>query len=406
MIGDRLQQTRLAAGLTLEELRLLLREQGCSLTRAALSKYEHDKSVPPAPTLLKLARVLKVPASHFLHDPHTAVSWLAFRKHPRLPAARQQHIKAYARQVAENQIWLEAALNLNSTAALPRPRVVGTPEEAEDAARELRHSWKLGEAPIESVTQTAETHGAVVINWSHDEGDLDGLSGWVNETIPLAVVNDKTAPDRRRFTLAHEFGHMLMTIKGDDTGALEEQFAHRFAAAFLVPGVVAIQELGKHRRQLSLDEIGLLKQKYGLSMLGWIHRAHDLKIIDPGLHNTLCRTFVARGWKKAEPVAYHGDEAPTRLEQLTARALAEGIISVARARQICPRAVNKTLLLEQVPDEHPHDPRAVLGLPSAERERLLAGAAARAAALYGEDPDLTGFDAFGAEDLLDYSDER
>jgi Zn-dependent peptidase ImmA (M78 family)/transcriptional regulator with XRE-family HTH domain len=406
MIGDRLQHTRLAAGLTLDELRILLRDQGCSLTRAALSKYEHDKSIPPAGTLLKLARVLKVPATHFLHDPNTAVTWLAFRKHPCLPAARQQHIKAYARQVAENQIWLEAALNLNIPATLPRPRLVGTPDEAENAARDLRDTWKLGEAPIESVTQTAETHGAVVISWSHDEGDLDGLSAWVNDATPLAVVNDQTAPDRRRFTLAHEFGHMLMTTKGDDTGAVEEQLAHRFAAAFLVPGVVAIQELGKHRRHLSLDEIALLKQKYGLSMLGWIHRARDLEIIDPGLHNTLCRTFVARGWKKVEPVAYHGDEAPTRLEQLTARALAEGIIGAARARQICPRAANKTLLLEQVPDEHLHDPRSLLDLPRAERERLLAGAAARADVLYREDPNLTGFDAFGAEDLLDYSDER
>ncbi|HEY8283577.1 MAG TPA: ImmA/IrrE family metallo-endopeptidase, partial [Chloroflexota bacterium] len=265
--------------------------------------------------------------------------------------------------------------------------------------------WRLGEAPIESVTQSAETHGAVVIAWSHDEGDLDGLSAWVNGTTPLAVVNDRIPADRRRFTLAHEFGHMLMTTASDETGAAEEQFAQRFAAAFLVPGSVAIQELGKRRRHLSLREIALLKQKYGLSMLGWIHRAYELEIINPGLYHTLYRTFVARGWKKVEPVAFHGEETPTRLEQLTARALAEGILSETRARQICPRAVTTPFVPEPEYEEPLQDPRAMLALSKAERDQVLAAAAVDAAALYRENGALTGFDGLRAEDFLDDADE-
>jgi Zn-dependent peptidase ImmA (M78 family) len=403
MIGDRLRRTRLAAGLTLDELRLSLQEAGVTLTRAALSKYELNKSTPPAATLMKLARVLNVPPSHFLQEPKTAITWLAFRKHPRLPAGRQEHIKAYALQVAEQQMWLEEALNVATPAAFPPPRLVTMAEEAEQAALDLRDTWKLGEAPIESVTQTAETHGAVVIAWSHDEGTLDGLSAWVNGATPLAVVNDKVSPDRRRFTLAHEFGHMLMMPGGDQTGIAEEQFAHRFAAAFLVPGPVAIQELGRRRRRLSLREIALLKQKYGLSMLGWIHRAHDLEIIDHGLYHSLYRTFVANGWKKVEPEAYHGDEAPIRLEQLTARALAEGILTEARARQICPRAV--TTLLQSEPRISAHGPRAVQALPRGERNRVLTAAASLAAPLYREGGELTGFDAFGEENFLDDAEE-
>jgi Zn-dependent peptidase ImmA (M78 family) len=403
MIGDRLRRTRLAAGMTLDELRLSLQEQGVALTRAALSKYELNKSTPPAATLMKLARALNVSPSHFLQDPKTTISWLAFRKHPRLSAGRQEQIKAYALQVAEQQTWLEAALNVAGPAAFPPPRSVGMAKEAEQAALDLRDAWKLGEAPIESVTQTAETHGAVVIAWSHDEGMLDGLSAWVNGTTPLAVVNDKISPDRRRFTLAHEFGHMLMMPDSDETGVAEEQFAHRFAAAFLVPATVATQELGRRRRRLSLREIALLKQKYGLSMLGWIHRAYDLEIIDHGLYHSLYRTFVANGWKKVEPEAYHGDEMPTRLEQMTARALAEGILTEARARQICPRAV--TALLQPEPRKSPHDPRTLQALPRGERDRVLAAAASAAVPLYREGAELTGFDAFGEEDFLDDAEE-
>jgi Zn-dependent peptidase ImmA (M78 family) len=405
MIGDRLRQTRLAAGLTLEELRSLLKDQGSVLTRAALSKYELNKSTPPAGTFMKLARALNVPPSHFLQDPETVVTWLAFRKHPQLPVARQEHIKAYALQVAQQQTWLEEVLNVASSAALPPVRPVSTADEAEQVARDLRDTWKLGEAPIESVTQTAETNGAIVIAWPHDEGTLDGLSAWVNGTTPLAVVNDKIAPDRRRFTLAHEFGHMLLQVEGDEQGVTEEQFAHRFAAAFLVPASVAIQELGKRRRHLSLHEIALLKQKYGLSMLGWIHRAADLEIIDDSMYRSLYRTFTARGWKKVEPEAYHGDELPTRLEQLTARALAEGILSKARARQICPRAVSTPFLPDEAPENATHTPRMMLSLPREDRDRLLAAAANEAAARYREDAELSGFDAFGAEDFLNDADE-
>jgi len=405
MIGDRLRQTRLAAGLTLDELRLLLEQQGCGLTRAALSKYELNKSIPPAGKLMKLARALNVPPSRLLQEPRMTVTWLAFRKHPHVPVARQEHIKAYALQVAEQQTWLEEVLNVASPATLPLPRPVSTVEEAEQAAHDLRNAWKLGDAPIESVTQTAETHGAVVVAWPHDEGRLDGLSAWVNGTTPLAVVNDKIQPDRRRFTLAHEFGHMLMTIEGDETGTAEEHLAHRFAAAFLVPSSVAIQELGRRRRHLSLHEIALLKQKYGLSMLGWIRRAQELGIIDEGLYRSLRRTFSAHGWTKVEPEAYRGDEIPTRLEQLTARALAEGILSEARARQICPRAVTAPLGPEPEAKKAPYDARAVLALSRSERDRLLAAAATDAAALYGEGAELTGFDAFSAEDFLGDAEE-
>lgn len=405
MIGDRLRQTRLAAGLTLEELRLSLQKQGCGLSRAALSKYELNKSTPPAGTLMKLACALNVPPSRFLEEPQLAVTWLAFRKHPQLAVGRQEHIKAYALQVAEQQLWLEEALDVATPATLPPSRPVTTAEGAEQAARDLRDVWKLGDAPIESVTQTAETHGAVVIGWSHDEGMLDGLSAWVNDGTPLAVVNDKIAPDRRRFTLAHEFGHMLMTSQGDETGSAEEQFAHRFAGAFLVPGSMAIQELGKRRRHLSLREIALLKQKYGLSMLGWIHRAHELGIIDEGLYRSLYRTFTARGWKNVEPEAYHGDELPTRLEQMTARALAEGILSEARARQICPRAVTTPLLSDQQPQKARRDPHAVLGLSRAERDQVLAAAASAAAPLYREGSELTDFAASSSEDFLGDADE-
>jgi len=46
--------------------------------------------------------------------------------------------------------------------------------------------------------------------------------------------------------------------------------------------------------------------------------------------------------------------------------------------------------------------KALLERPAEERSRVLATAAATAIPLYRDDPDLTGFDAFGDDDLYDY----
>lgn len=402
MIGERLRQARLAAGFTLEQVSTQLGALGQPITRAGLSKYERNRSTPPPTLLLKLARVLGVTGQYFIQEPEVLVEWLAFRKHPQLPANRQKHIKAYATQIAEGQVWLLNALYPGEQPLLPRRRPVSTADEAEAAAMDLRDLWKLGEAPLESVTQTAESRGAIVVGWRWDEGRLDGLSGWVNGYIPLAVVNTSTSPDRRRYTLAHELGHMVMHTAAQGSEA-EERLAHRFAAAFLVPATAARRELGERRRRLSFDELALLKRKYGLSMNGWVHRAYDLGIIDEGHHNSLCRAFDARHWKKREPTAYAGWEEPKRLEQLTLHALAEGIITEARARQLCPWYSGS----DAVPvasSQAGLTAKALLAQPEEERAHMLATTAAEAAALYRDNPELTDFDAFGANDLYDYPD--
>jgi len=396
MIGERLRQARLAAGLTLDQVSAQLGALGQPITKAGLSKYERNGSTPPPTLLLKLAQVLGVTSHYFLQESEVRIEWLAFRKHPRLPVSRQEHIKAYAARVAEGQVWLQQRLYPNEQPVMLTPRPVETPEEAEQVAMDLRALWRLGEAPIESVTQAAELHGAVVVDWKLDEGTLDGVSGWVNDIVPLTVVNTSTAPDRRRYTLSHELGHMVMKtdVRNSDE---EERLAHRFAAAFLVPGAIARRELGECRRHLSLDELALLKRKYGLSMNGWVHRAYDLGIIDEGHHNTLCRAFVEHGWKKKEPVAYDGWEEPKRLEQLVLHALAEGVITEARAAQLCPwRGDDRRA---ERPAESGSTATALLRLPAGERSRALAAAAVAAAPLYRDDPDLTGFDAFGEDDL-------
>lgn len=400
IIAERIRQARLAAGLTLSETAHRLADLGQPITGAALSKYEHGKSTPRAQLLLKLAQALEVKPSYFLAETQTQIEWLAFRKHAALGERQQLRAQAVAERIAEGQLWLQTALYPDTQPQTLR-RVASTLEEVDAAALELRVVWGLGDAPIESVTQAAEDHGCIVVGWQAAPDGFDGLSGWAqtgDERAPVAIVNLGVPDDRRRFNLAHELGHLTLIVNGADDKT-QERFAHRFASTFLVPPAAAKRELGMRRRRLALDELGLLKTKYGLSMQAWARRARDVGIIEESYYTAWCKDFSSHGWRKDEPYSFEGQEEPQRLRQMTLRALAEGVITEERARELCPEVV--TSQPTPKPLGQRYTARELMRLPREERNRILAEAAREAEEEYHTSKDLTDFEAFGEDDLYD-----
>jgi len=57
MIGKRLKEARLVAGLTQDQVVQRLVDRGFSLSKSALSKYERGAGTPSAQVLLQLSRV-------------------------------------------------------------------------------------------------------------------------------------------------------------------------------------------------------------------------------------------------------------------------------------------------------------------------------------------------------------
>lgn len=334
MLGERIRQARLLAGLTQEALAEALTDAGHAATKAVISKYEKNKSTPSAQFLLLAASILDVPVSYFTHQPTLEVKWLAFRRHSTLPIREQEAVKAYAADVAALQVELQSLLHPGAGADLPEIMSVASMEDAEQAAMRLRECWELGENPIDSLVQTAEDHQVIVVGWRKQAGEFDGLSGRCNQH-PVTVINTLVDTDRRRFTLAHELGHLVM-----DTSAVAEKeaekFAHRFAAALLVPPERVIHELGTRRTRLDWEELSILKRKYGVSMAAWVYRAKDLGIITEHYATSLYREMGERSWRKHEPVDYIADEEPLKLEQMAHHAVAEGLISPDQIRRVYP----------------------------------------------------------------------
>jgi len=393
-LGGRVRQARLLAGYTQDKLSEELKKWGYAATKAVISKYEKNKSMPPAQFLILAASILDVPASYFTHQPTLSVEWLAFRRHSALPTREQEAIKQYATDVAELQIELQSLLYPKMVARLPERISVNSPESAEKAAMALRTFWGLDNHPIDSLVRTAEDHQVVVVGWHKHAGEFDGLSGWCNQKYPITVVNTLVDAERRRFTLAHELGHLVM-----DTSEMSEKesekFANRFAATFLVPADCAIDELGTRRTNLDWDELKILKRKYGLSMSAWVHRAQDLDIISKHYANQLCRERDERGWHHKEPVDYLWDEIPSKLEQMARRTVSEGLINPEQIHRVFPKWVFETEMKTTTP--HHLTVYDLLKMPEAQRQQVMAEAFALAA---NED-----FETFEAFDDMDFNDD-
>lgn len=401
MIGDRMRQARIAAAMTQQEVVAALAASGVSLTKGGLSKYERGGSAPKPTVMRALAEVLAVDASYFLQEPSIEVCWLSFRKTTRLGKKRQERVKALAESQLEVFLTLRGALEPQPERMMPPRTEVSGPEDAEVAAETLRRHWRLGDQPIESVTSAIEDGGGVVVESEGDDDLFDGLCGWADQTVPVVVVSSDVSDDRRRFSLAHELGHLFMDV-GEAERRSEEKLAHRFAAAFLVPAATARRELGSKRRHLDLRELALLKRKHGLSMQAWILRAADLEIIDQSHARTLFASMSSLGWRRREPVEFRGEERPTKLRQLTVHALAEGLLSKKQAERICPGVTGGLEAFDEEP-VGALDARVLMRLPKAEQDRIMEQAAAVVVDDYGANGGLSGLESLSEEDHLDRS---
>jgi Zn-dependent peptidase ImmA (M78 family) len=212
-----------------------------------------------------------------------------------------------------------------------KQRSVERLEEIESLAKDIRKYLNIGLSPIENLTELLEDNGVKVISWSGEERDFDGFSCWVNRHVPLIVIKAGLPGDRQRSNLAHELGHLVLKPgKAIDP----EKAALRFSGAFLVPDEIVYRELGATRHNLDLPELLSLKQKYGMSIQQWIYRAKDLGIITNGYAANLFRFIRARGFHIKEPGEPLPEETSSRLRRLALQAVAEEIVSPARAAEL------------------------------------------------------------------------
>mgnify|MGYP000008905262 CR=1 FL=1 len=172
------------------------------------------------------------------------------------------------------------------------------------AARFTRKFMGIKLGAVRDICDLLERHGIVIVEQSYDIDGFDGVSFLTDKGIPVMIINRDFSNDRKRLTIAHELGHIIMHIS--DRIAIpdyrnneknKELEANQFAAEFLMPK----EEIEGSLRGLKLSSLMPLKQFWLTSMASIVRRAFDLNCIDKKWYTYLNIELSRRGYKKQEP---------------------------------------------------------------------------------------------------------
>ena len=300
MIGQRLRIVRKAQGLALRDL---AKKIDGRVTPQAISLYERDASMPSSSVLTALADALDVPAAYLAGHQEIKLKFGQFRTKRRMNMRERGQLEAQILDRLDRYLSVEQLLGM-PRADWDKPRSAPYPvltelSGAERAAQAVRDSWGLGSDPIPNLAELLEDRGVKVF-MTDLAVQVDGLLARVERlaatTIPVIVVRRMKWGDRQRFTMAHELGHLLMSV---DSRLNPEEAAHRFAGTFLMPAEALWAAMGKHRTSVYVRELLDLKRLFGVSVQALTHRCRALGIIDSRQFHRLQAEFEARGWSVA-----------------------------------------------------------------------------------------------------------
>ena len=341
MFGQRLKLARKRAGLSLRGLSEALDGR---VSPQAIGKYERDEMMPSSRVLAELVRVLDTSADFLMSSEVQELEGVEFRKKARTTQRERNQVEAKVIETVERYLAVEEILGLDS-AAWHQPdckgQHVSSLEDADALALNVRKEWKLGIDPIPNMTELLERHGIKVLVLDLPE-NVSGLRCDIrrsssNETVPVIVVNKTLTLERRRLTLGHELGHLVMDAASPCD---HEKASQRFAGALLICEEHLKEEIGSSRNRVSYEEIIRLKRRYRVSAAAFVVRLRDIRVLEQHRMTEIFKTF-GRTWRKKEPVpleekeSEQGElEAPTRFRRLCLRALSEDLIGVTRACEL------------------------------------------------------------------------
>lgn len=328
--GERLNSARKMAGMSMEAL---AQKAEAIVSKQAISKYEKGKINPSSQVLLALAKALDVKVDYFFRSATIAIAGIEFRKRSRLTKKEEERIKFQTIDFIQKYLEIEKILNKASVFENPVTRnLIKNHEDIERASLEIREKWNLGNGPVPHLIELLEDNGFKIFE-VEAEGRFDGLSGFTeNMAIPVITVYKNGDLVRKRFTVAHEMGHLLLDFSGIKNSS-SEKLCHAFAGALLLPKEVLIEELGPHRDKITEWELKKLKGIYGMSMQAIMARAYHLNIISENTRRLFNIYVNKHGWRISEPGSYMGKEKANRFKQLVMYAAAEQIISYSKAAE-------------------------------------------------------------------------
>lgn len=279
------------------------------ISRQSISKYENGQSTPSADNIAKMADISGFTMQYFYESNTPSVPGTTYFRSQSSTAQKER-----LRQVARIQELGDIVKELEKVLNFPDVDITSANVDSindidssliETEANKLRKYWKIPNGPIDDLINISEAHGIFVATTDLNLNKLDGASSLVDGHFVILLSDKGSSAVRRRNTMAHELGHIVLhgfiedvfELSHSDYKLMEKQ-ANKFAAALLMPEEAFLHDV----MSLSMDTLVRLKRKWKVSLASMVMRLSDLSYIseDQGLY--LNKKISKNHWRKSEPL--------------------------------------------------------------------------------------------------------
>ena len=327
ILGQRIAEARKARGKTQEEVADFL---GCS--RPTYIAIEKGDRLAKSEEIVKLASFLGRKVNELVRPTEPVVD---LQPHLRAAADKMKEADREAlnaaidelQRLAEDYRDLEKLMNAPLRFNYP-PEVTLNPridaaELAESVAQQERQRLGLGDQPVIYLRSTLEWDVGLRIFYWNLPSPIAGMYAYTADLGCCILVNTKHPPERRRVSMLHEYGHLIvdrykpgidyLTMPGRKPA--NERFAESFALSFLMPTSSVRQrfhDIVTTTGDFHVAELRRLSHFYFVSVEAMALRLEQLGLIQKGSCAVLegVEVFAPRGGGTAGLAAAAGERPP------------------------------------------------------------------------------------------------
>ncbi len=349
VIGQNIKRLRESAGLSQEQLAEIL-----DVSRATLSAVENGHVAMDSGKLLTAAKALGHPVSDFFSEEEES---LALLYRASLEAAAPRSARSAFERFCKAYRELEEIVGL-ADAQLPPPDYSSSPgaqsrpdQFAAQVASSERQRLGLGDRdPIVNVFQLLEEQGVRILRHALDQDCVSGLSAYSAKYGPCILLNSSTTIERQIFSLAHEYGHLLMHrrsyLSANPSSGLDKEHpmeisANEFAANFLVPAAGLRGAFWRNvgQKDVGLQDLVFLKRYFKVSAQVLLRRLRDVGLIQRQHAESLAADLERRAPARLEFAPLNEDlirdwDLVSRFKHLARKAALEGLVSLGKLAEL------------------------------------------------------------------------
>lgn len=287
-----LETARLIRGYTQKEAASIL-----NISQGKLSKAEQGIQSLDDNTLMNITKTYDFPISFFcIEDDYSPDGHLYFRR--KLGATGKELAGFLSKIKILKKIvdTLFASIEMPICSLKTYDPGIYSPEEI---AQKTRFSMQIYKGRVPNLATLLEAHGIIIFPFDFGTDKIDGLSVITSQGHKIIFSNSQMPEDRKRFSLAHELGHLIMHF--DSVPKFEETVedeANRFASEYLLPAEEIVNDLNF----LNFEKLGMLKRKWHVSMRAILHKARNLGCINDKTYRNFQINFSKKGYNKTEPI--------------------------------------------------------------------------------------------------------